>query len=99
VIERLQPGEIITLTVDGAYYHEQDSAVSWPLAAGTEIYAQVDSWNPDTDYGTVLEDHEIRGQSYENNIGHTTVSDDSAAGSSVTGSPQPFEYGDLPARE
>jgi len=99
VTERLQPGETITLTVGGAYYDEEHSAVSWPLAAGTEIYAQVDSWNPDTDYGTVLEDHEIRGQPYWNNIGHTTVSDDSAAGSAVTGGPQPFESCDLPVRE
>ncbi len=99
VTERLQPGETITLTVGGAYYDEEHSAVSWPLAAGTEIYVQVDSWNPDTDYGTVLEDHEIRGQPYENNIGHTTVADDGAAGPAVTGSPQPFDSGDLPVRE
>jgi uncharacterized repeat protein (TIGR01451 family) len=68
----LQPGEVLTLTVGGDYSFDAYSHVAWPLAAGTPIYAQVDSANTMTDYGGVLEDHEITGGTY-NNIEHTIV--------------------------
>ncbi|MBN1976210.1 MAG: DUF11 domain-containing protein [Anaerolineae bacterium] len=68
----LEPGETLVLTVGGAYYKPSYSSVSWPLAAGTVVYAQVDSYNIGTAYGRVLENHEIRGEAY-NNIGHVTV--------------------------
>ena len=72
VTTALPPGDVITLTVDDAYYADERSDVSWPLAAGTPVYAQVDSWNNETDYGAVLEYHEITGGAYDNNIGGTT---------------------------
>jgi hypothetical protein len=49
------------------------SRVSWPLAAGTVVYAQADAYNADTTYGAILESHEISGGAYDNNIGNDTV--------------------------
>jgi uncharacterized repeat protein (TIGR01451 family) len=68
----LAPGETLVLTVDGDYYSATYSDVTWPLAAGAAVYAQVDSYNTQNAYGGVLEIDEIRGATY-NNIGHTTV--------------------------
>jgi len=69
----LVPGEAIVLSIDDAYYWPQISRITWPLLAGTPVYAQVDSWNPDTPYGVVREGHEIAGEPYVNNIGFTRV--------------------------
>ncbi len=69
----LAPGGVITLTVGDAYYWPSHSRVSWPLAVGTTVYAQVDSFNPATTYGAVLENHEIMGEDY-NNIDMAEVS-------------------------
>jgi hypothetical protein len=67
----LVPGGVITLTVGDAYYlPEPWSRVSWPLPAGTPVYAQVDSANANTTYGAVLENHELSGGAY-NNINST----------------------------
>ncbi len=68
----LGPGGVLTLTVGDAFYRPDFSSVSWPLAVGTPVYIQVDSFNRDTDYGAVLEIHEIKGESY-NNIKETQV--------------------------
>jgi uncharacterized repeat protein (TIGR01451 family) len=68
----LEPGETLTLTVGGAYYKPQYSSVSWPLPVGTVVYAHVDSYNVGTTYGRVLENHEIKGEAY-NNISYVTV--------------------------
>jgi uncharacterized repeat protein (TIGR01451 family) len=62
----LNPGQTITLAVGDAYYEEDYSRVSWPLAAGTVVYIQVDAWNADTDYGAILEIHEVTGATYNN---------------------------------
>jgi hypothetical protein len=43
--------------------------VTWPLAAGTPVYAQVDAVNLATTYGAVLENHEIAGGAYNNIVG------------------------------
>jgi hypothetical protein len=65
----LPPGDTLTLTTsrheDGPYYRPNESEITWPLPAGTEVWAQVDSTNQDTDYGAVLENHEIIGAPYE----------------------------------
>jgi len=66
----LAPGDVLTLTVGDAYYVPEHSQVAWPLAEGTPVYAQVDSWNAVTTYGAVLENHEITGGVY-NNISST----------------------------
>jgi len=94
------PGEVLTLTVGGDYYVAAYSDVAWPLAAGTPVYAQVDSANAETDYGAVLEDHEIRGAPYDNVAGPVV----STAGDGV-GEPdmelriRPGGPDDLPRRE
>jgi uncharacterized repeat protein (TIGR01451 family) len=83
----LEPGETLTLTVGGAYYKPQYSSVSWPLPVGTVVYAQVDSYNVGTTYGRVLENHEIKGEAY-NNISYTTVQTlDGSEGSTRTALP------------
>ena len=66
----LEPGDTMTLAVGDAYYQSDYSSFSTPLAAGTPVYVQVDTYNADTDYGAVLEGHEISGSAY-NNIGRT----------------------------
>jgi len=61
----LAPGGALTLTLEDASpppYTRLPAA----LAAGTPVYAQVDAYHPDTDYGAVLELDEILGQEYNN---------------------------------
>jgi uncharacterized repeat protein (TIGR01451 family) len=65
----LAPGETLTLTVGDAYYVPEYSHVSWPLATGTQVYAQVDSWDSSTTYGSVRESHEVAGEPYNNIFG------------------------------
>jgi len=62
------PGQLMTLTVGDAYYWHSLSAVSWPIPAGTPIYAHVDSIVAYS-YGAVEETHEISGQFYNNILG------------------------------
>ena len=62
----LDPGETLVLTVGDAYYRADKSDVAWPLAAGTQVWAQVDSANENTTYGAVEENHEIVGMPYNN---------------------------------
>ena len=69
----LAPGSSITLTVGDAYYAPEYSQVTWPLAAGTTLYAQADSVNMETTYGAVLENHEILGEAYNNITGPVRV--------------------------
>jgi len=65
----LEPGDVITLTIGDAYYQPSLSNFPGSLPVGTPIYAQVDSANPDTTYGAVLENHEIAGGTYNNITG------------------------------
>ncbi len=65
----LEPGESLTLTFGDQFYWPTYSAVAWPLPVGSSIYAQVDSANADTDYGAVLESHEMDGGAYNNIYG------------------------------
>ena len=95
----LAPGDVLTLTVGDAYYVADYSLVTWPLAAGTPVYAQVDSAAVGTTYGVVLESHEIRGEAYNNVTGPVYST---AIGGEV-GAPGvrrtlPVWYGDLPRR-
>jgi uncharacterized repeat protein (TIGR01451 family) len=74
----LYPGDAITLTVTpagGDYYHAGLSNVSWPLVAGTQVYAQADSAHTETSYGGVMENHEITGGTYNNISGPITSTD------------------------
>ena len=62
----LEPGEEFTLTTRGDYYWWSEEGITWPLAPGATVYAQVDSFNPATSYGVVREIHEIAGEPYNN---------------------------------
>lgn len=62
----LDPGESLVLVVD-----DTDSDL-FPLAQGLTVYAQADSWNPNSEWGMVLEQDEILGKPY-NNIRWATV--------------------------
>jgi len=66
VIKDIRPGEALTLTIGDAYTSREYTGFSGSLEAGTWIYVQADSANADTDYGGVLEDHEITGGAYNN---------------------------------
>jgi hypothetical protein len=66
VLWRLAPGGALTLNVNDAHYVRELSSFSGSLPVGTVVYAQVDSYNPKTTYGNVLEEHEITGGAYNN---------------------------------
>lgn len=97
---RTSPGEALTLTVGGDYYAEEYSDVSWPLAVGTPVCAQVDSVDVGTDYGAVLEDHEITGGPYDNVAGpFASVAAVDGARAPVGGSGWPTWQADRPRRK
>jgi hypothetical protein len=58
-------GKTRTLT----YNEHHESKVTWPLKSGIWIYAQVDSYNSETTYGGILENHEMVGGTYNNITG------------------------------
>ena len=61
------PGDELVLTVGGLFYRPQNSNFSSSsIPAGAEIYVQVDSFNPNTTFGQVEENHEIAGFAYNN---------------------------------
>ncbi len=65
----LQPGELLILSIGDAYYWPDLSRVTWPLPGGAQIYAQVDSYGPDSTHGLVLENHEMTAGAYNNITG------------------------------
>ena len=69
-LSRLQPGGVLTLTLTDDYFQPDLSVVNWPLPVGTPVYAQVDSADANTNYGSVLENHEVLGGPY-NNVSQT----------------------------
>ncbi len=64
----LAPGDTIILTIGDAYYQPSLSNFSGSLPVGTPVYAQVDSYDPNTTYGAVLENHETAMGGVYNNI-------------------------------
>jgi hypothetical protein len=62
----LEPGETLTLTLGDPYYRSLLSEPGGPITAGTQLYAQADSFNSATRYGAVLEVHERDGGEYNN---------------------------------
>jgi hypothetical protein len=66
VTQPIAVGESLTLTIGDPYFSTFHSHFTSPLAAGTPIWAQVDSVNLNTNYGGVLELHEITGGPYNN---------------------------------
>jgi hypothetical protein len=65
----LPAGGTLTLTIDDPFYWKSLSHWSDTLSYNKPIYVQVDSANTETDYGAVLEVHEIVGEPYNNIIG------------------------------
>jgi PKD repeat protein len=68
-ITPLEPGAVITLTSRDPNVSPMRTLFLGNLPAGTPIYAQVDSYNYQTDYGAVLERQEILGLPYNNILG------------------------------
>ncbi len=81
----LGPGEVFTLTLQDAYYQAGQSQVTWPLPAQTPVYAQVDSAHADTEYGAVLENHEMTGLMYNNVTSTTSTLNDQTKAEEPTG--------------
>jgi hypothetical protein len=59
---------VITLTIGDVYYQPALSNFPSSLPTDTPIYVQVDSFNFDTNYGSVYEIHEISSSDVYNNI-------------------------------
>jgi hypothetical protein len=67
IIAPLLPGETLTLNANDGFYRSGYSSPDWPLAVGTPIYAQADSYPASTPHnGLVLETHEVLGRPYNN---------------------------------
>jgi fimbrial isopeptide formation D2 family protein/uncharacterized repeat protein (TIGR01451 family) len=69
----LPVGSALTLVSGDRFYRVDFSNPGGPIAAGTQLYAQVDSANTATDYGAVRERHEISGGPYNNILGATAT--------------------------
>jgi uncharacterized repeat protein (TIGR01451 family) len=97
----LEPGASFTLTVGDAYYWPDYSNVNWPLPVGTPVYVQVDSADVTTDYGAILEDHEMIGGPYNNISGPVLSTADAIATQGFRMTPHmfvPVRPDDLPTR-
>lgn len=68
----INPGASRTLTLYDPYYWDVYSNLPSALYPGDVVYAQVDSANATTNYGVVIEDHEMIGGPY-NNISHINI--------------------------
>lgn len=96
----LAPGQSLVLTVGDHHFAPAYSLLPEQLTAGTQVYAQVDSWDPATAYGAVLENHEYNASPYNNLYGpisllepatfvSTDASPASVAASALPGRPTP----------
>ena len=72
-IEELAAGETIVLTYGDAYMWPSRTTFDG-VSAGDVLYVQVDSAKTGSDYGAVLENHEISGEAYNNIAQHTVTS-------------------------
>ena len=86
VTSSVQPGQVLTLTIGDAYYLPDYSVFTATLSLGTPVYAQVDSFDSTTTYGTVRENHEINGAPYNNILGPALSA---AAFTAEVGAPAP----------
>ncbi len=78
-LPNLGPSGVFTLTMGDDYYRPDWSQFPRDLPAGTPVYVQVDSYSASTNYGAVLEGHELTAGAYNNISG--TVSTLGATGS------------------
>jgi uncharacterized repeat protein (TIGR01451 family) len=65
----LAPGARLTVSLGDIYYRPLLSNPGDAVAAGTQLYAQVDSFNSNGANGAVLETHEREGAAYNNILG------------------------------
>jgi hypothetical protein len=68
ILAQLTPGGEITLTTGDEYYDPKRTRFDG-FEPGDVIYVQVDSLRADTDYGNVLENHELDSLPYNNITG------------------------------
>jgi uncharacterized repeat protein (TIGR01451 family) len=97
----LDPGESLILTTGDMYYWPEYSKVNWPLPVGTPIYVQVDSADVATNYGAILENHEMLGGPYNNISGPVLSTADAIATQGFRMTPHmfvPVRPDDLPTR-
>ena len=73
VTQNLAPGESLTLMLNDAFYDPVESNLPAIIPAGTVVYAQVDAAHVNTNYGAVLENHEVDGGVYNNISGPETT--------------------------
>ena len=62
----LAPGASITLRLGDANQAPQYTTHSGPIPAGVPVYVHVDAFSEGSDYGAVLEQHELDGTPYNN---------------------------------
>jgi hypothetical protein len=73
VLSQLTPGGTLTLTIGDAYYNTDAGRSNFNgFEPGDIIYVQVDSVRLDTNYGNILESHEVTGLPYNNLAGPFT---------------------------
>jgi len=65
----LASGARLTVTLGDSFYQPLLSKPGGAIAAGTQLYAQVDSFNPNSSNGAVLETHARDGGAYNNILG------------------------------
>lgn len=68
-----EPGETLTLTLGDSYYRPTLSNPGRVIAAGAQLYAQVDSFNANSSNAAVQETHERDGGVYNNILGPVVV--------------------------
>jgi hypothetical protein len=95
----LNPGATLSLSVGGAYYRPTLSNFSGTLAAGTPVYAQVDSANANTTYGAVFEADEQPGRTYNNISGPVAPTSAVSLAGAAPAADRPRDTAGLPARQ
>ncbi len=94
----LNPGQMLTLTIDGLYYDASHSNFSGLIPDNTPVYAQVDSAHAGTGYGAVLKSHEFAGGPYNNISSPVVPSLSSLAPLPLSDSAQQRGTSELPKR-
>ncbi len=96
----IPPGATRTIRLYDIYYKPTYSRLPAALRPGDVLYVQVDSVNSQTNYGAILEDHEMAGTAY-NNILRVTVDTYQPLNPPATGfhSPGTAESPRLPGRD
>ncbi|HQK12645.1 MAG TPA: hypothetical protein PLJ78_01740, partial [Anaerolineae bacterium] len=95
----IPPGATQTIRLYDTYYKPDYSHLPEALRVGDVLYVQVDSVNSKTNYGAILENHEMAGTAY-NNILRVTVDTYQPLNPPVTGlyAPNAAESSHLPER-